>query len=86
MESVLFLLLVLVCPLMMFFMMRGMHGGQGGNAQSGHAHGMGGCHGSGSDEQHGRHTTMSMDELKHERDELNALISERAEQAVGAHH
>ena len=24
--------LLLVCPLMMFFMMRGMHGGQGGHA------------------------------------------------------
>lgn len=84
MANYLFLLLVLACPLMMIFMMRGMHGGQRGNAQGGHAHGMGGCHGSAADEQPDRRTTMSLDELKQERDELNALISERAEQAVAA--
>jgi hypothetical protein len=28
----LFLLFILACPLMMFFMMRGMHGGHGGSA------------------------------------------------------
>ncbi len=30
------LLAFLVCPLMMFFMMRGVHGGQGKGADSGH--------------------------------------------------
>ncbi len=29
-----FLLILLVCPLMMFFMMRGMHGGQEGDSTS----------------------------------------------------
>lgn len=85
MANYLFLLLVLACPLMMVFMMRGMHGGQGGNAQGGHAHGTtGGCHGGGTAEEPDRRTGMTLDELEHERDELNALISERAEQAVAA--
>ena len=37
-----FLLILLVCPLMMFFMMRGMHGGQGSD------------HGQGSHDQSGQ--------------------------------
>jgi hypothetical protein len=86
MANYLFLLLILACPLMMIFMMRGMHGSQGSNAQGGHAHSMGACHGSATNEEPDRHTTMSLEELKHERDELNALISERAEQAVAARH
>lgn len=76
------LLLVLACPLMMVFMMRGMHGGhsQGGNGHAGH-----GCHGGGTDETtSGSRATMSLDELKRERDELNALIGERAADAVEA--
>jgi hypothetical protein len=55
------------CPLMMVFMMKGMHG-KGGNAQAGPK----------------PRERMSMDELKQERDELNGLIGDRAEQIVHA--
>jgi len=62
-------LLVIACPLMMIFMMRGMHGGRG--------------HGHGPTQPKSREQ-MSMDELKRERDELNAEIGDRAEQLVDA--
>ena len=55
-------LLVLVCPLMMIVMMRGMHSGSGR-----HGH----------DESKPR-AQMTLDELKEARDELNAEISDRA--------
>lgn len=55
------LLLILACPLMMIFMMRGMHGGHRQGRQP-------------SREQ------MTLDELKHTRDELNEEIGQRAEQ------
>jgi choline-glycine betaine transporter len=61
------LLLIVACPLMMIFMMRGMHGGHGG--------------GRGQAEPKTR-AQMSMDELKHARDELNEEIGQRAEQDV----
>jgi hypothetical protein len=64
MREFLFTMLVLACPLMMILMMRGMHG-HGRNAQA--------------DPQLPR-DTMSLDELKQERDKLNELIGERAEQ------
>lgn len=82
--SLLPVLLLLACPLMMILMMRGMHGGHGraGHGASGHA----GCHGGGDEQgdQPRSRAAMSLDELKQERDELNALIGERAEQAVAA--
>lgn len=59
------LLLVLACPLMMIFMMKGMHGGHG------HAHGH--------PEPKSREQ-MSMEELKQARDELNDEIGQRAQQ------
>jgi hypothetical protein len=62
------LILILACPLMMIFMMRGMHG-HGGNAQA---------------EPKPRREQMSLDELKQERDELNGLSGDRAEQIVHA--
>jgi Protein of unknown function (DUF2933) len=61
-------LLIVACPLMMIFMMRGLHG-HGGNAQA--------------DPKPPRER-MSLDELKHERDELNELIGDRAERIVHA--
>ena len=85
------LLFVLACPLMMIFMMRGMHGGHGhgGQGHAGHGGAAGGhsCHGGGGDEEEPSEQTrsramMSLDELKRERDELNALIGDRAEQAA----
>ena len=75
MSQYLFLLLILACPLMMILMMRGMHGGQGGNATGGHRHGMaGGCHGG----MHGQdEPESSLDDLRHQRDELNRRIEQR---------
>jgi hypothetical protein len=61
-------LLVLACPLLMVFMMRGMHGGHG--AADGH-HGRRAAQ-KPSDQ-------MSLDELKAERDALNEEIGRRAE-------
>lgn len=60
-------LFVVACPLMMVFMMRGMHG-HGGNAQAAPK----------------PREQMSIDELKHARDELNEEIGGRAEQIVHA--
>jgi DUF2933 family protein len=58
-------LFILICPLAMVFMMRGMHGHGG--------------HHAGGPKPRGE---MTMDELKHERDELNDEIGRRAEQAA----
>jgi Protein of unknown function (DUF2933) len=60
-------LLVIACPLMMIFMMKGMHG------NGGHGHGQA---------EPKSHAQMSMDELKQARDELNDEIGQRAEQAA----
>ncbi len=60
-------LLVLACPLMMIFMMRGMHGGR---------------HGADAHEPDASprvRREMSLDELKAERDALNEEIGQRAE-------
>jgi hypothetical protein len=61
------LLIVLACPLMMIFMMRGMHGH--------------GSDGAGREEQALR--TRTLEELKHERDLLNEEIGSRVEQGEG---
>ena len=76
--SLLTVLIVLACPLMMIVMMRGMHGGHG----AGHA---GGRHGGTSDE-HPDYSRKTLDELMHERDELNEEIAQRAEETVHANH
>ncbi len=60
-------LFILICPLAMVFMMRGMHGGHG--------------HGQPERDQKSR-AHMSMDELKRERDKLNEEIGQRAEGAA----
>jgi hypothetical protein len=63
MSNVLLLLLVLACPLMMWLMMRGGHGHGGGHA-----------------EHHDRHQgigTMSVDELRDLRDDLDEVIAAR---------
>jgi hypothetical protein len=60
-------LLIVACPLMMIFMMRGMHGGHGS--------------GRGWAEPKAREQ-MRMDELKHAQDELNEEIGQRAAQDV----
>lgn len=74
--SLLTVLIVLACPLMMIFMMRGVHGGHG----AGHA---AGGHGETSDE-YPDHSQKTLDELKHERDLLNEEIGQRAEETVHA--
>jgi hypothetical protein len=66
MREVLFIALVLVCPLMMIFMMRGGHG------HGGHA---GGRHGGRDHEAAPRRA--STHELRYQRDELDRLIEER---------
>ena len=72
MGQYLFLLLVLACPLMMFFMMRGGHGhghgaGHDADSHAGHA----GCgHG-------GQDKPATVDDLRRQRDELDRQISER---------
>jgi hypothetical protein len=70
-SSLFFLLIVLACPLMMVFMMRGGHGnGHGG--QGGHA---GGCHGGHGQEPAPRET--STDDLRRRRADLDRLIEVR---------
>ena len=58
------LLLILACPLMMFFMMRGMHGG--------HGHAQGGGH-----DRDGADSSASLDELRRRREQLDRQIEER---------
>ena len=70
----LLLLLVLVCPLMMLFMMRGMHGGHGATPDGGHAHGAGG--GCGHDDA-GTDSNTSLDELRRQREQLDEQIEAR---------
>ena len=73
MSQYLFLLLILAaCPLMMVFMMRGMHGGHGGNADGGHTHGMAG---DGVRGQAG--AKSSLDDLRRQRENLDREIEER---------
>ena len=76
MSQYLFLLLILACPLMMIFMMRGMHGGQGGNAEGGHTHGMAGSSSHGN--MHGQgDSASSLDDLRRQREYLDRQIEER---------
>ena len=69
-STVFFLLLVLACPLMMIFMMRGGHGH--GGAHGDHA---GSCHAGRT--QNPDPPQMSTDDLRRQRDELDHLIEER---------
>ena len=84
MSTVLLFLLILACPLMMIFMMRGRgHGGHGGHDQTAGANSQSdGEHGHVHDE-HCRHDDESLDDLKRSRDKLDAEIEER-ERAVEA--
>jgi len=68
--SSLLLLLILACPLMMIFMMRGMHGGHGGNAEDGHAH-------SGGHDHARNDSSASLEELRRQRKQLDRQIEER---------
>jgi hypothetical protein len=79
MGSYLFFLLILACPLMMIWMMRGMHGGHGGSADGGPAHG-----GSGHDPADSG-PDSSLEQLHRRREQLDHEIEEReAEQEAPA--
>jgi hypothetical protein len=75
-SSAFWLLLVLACPLMMIFMMRGMGHGHGqSNAKGGHA----GCHGG----HHGEDETAerpTLDELRARLDDLETQIRAREDE------
>jgi hypothetical protein len=75
MSGYLFLLLVLACPLMMIFMMRGH--GHGGHGQSEGHTGHGGCHGSHGAHNGRAHQREAIDDLRRQRDELDKQIAER---------
>ena len=73
MSNYLLLLLILACPLMMIFMMRGMHAGRGDDADGGRAHrqhltNMGDSE---------SYSHESLDELRRTRDLLEREIEER---------
>jgi hypothetical protein len=70
MGNYLFLLILLACPLMMMWMMRGGHGGH-----ADHTHGAGGCH-NGHDDVDAK-TETSLDDLRLQRDELDDEIAKR---------
>ena len=70
-STILLVLLVLACPLMMMWMMRGGHGH---GAAQGHA---GGRHGGETDSTESRSTA----ELRRQRDELERQIAEREQAA-----
>ena len=65
----LFLLFLLACPLMMIFMMRGMHGD---NADNGDEQTAGDSNGQADPD-----SSSSLDELRRQRDELDRQIEER---------
>ena len=68
MRELLFIALVLACPLVMVFMMRGGHG-HGGNSHAG------GCHNA--DGAGYEHDDVSTDDLHRRRDQVDRLIAER---------
>jgi hypothetical protein len=72
MGSYLFFLLIVACPLMMFFMMRGMHRGHGGNADRGHTQG----HTAEGGHRHAD-TNRSLEELRRQREQLDVEIEQR---------
>jgi hypothetical protein len=65
MREVLFAALVLACPLMMIWMMRG------------HSHGHGHGHGASDPERHDGHEQASTEELRRQRAELDREIAQR---------
>jgi hypothetical protein len=73
MSQYLFFLLILACPLMMIFMMRGGHGHGGHGGHMGH----GQTEGADSSREDCEHDNRSIDELKHQRAEIDRAIAER---------
>jgi hypothetical protein len=68
MRNILPFLFILVCPVMMLFMMRGMHGHGAKKDEQGHAGGQHGLLGSGDDSQ--------VTELREQRAQLEARVEE----------
>ena len=72
MRTLILLLIVLACPLMMIFMMRGHgHGAPSGHAGRGHSG-------------HDREEPVSVDDLRRRRDELDRQIAEREWQGAAS--
>ncbi len=82
--TIFLLLLLLACPLLMVWMMRGGHGAHGAGGHSGHGCGHGGNDGAANEQA----SEPSLDELRRQRDELEREIEERESaserEAVGA--
>lgn len=81
MSNVLLFLLILACPLMMIFMMRGHRGhGHGGHAHGDHGQTAGANGRSDGEHEHDEdcsHDDESLDDLKRSRDELDERIAAR---------
>ncbi len=80
MSQYLFFLLILACPLMMIFMMRGGHGH---GAHGGHTGPASGSRASGSPHEDCEHADQSIDELKRQRADIDRAIAEREASEYG---
>ena len=80
MSQYLFFLLILACPLMMIFMMRGGHGH---GAQGGHMGSTSGGGATGSQHDDCEHDDRSIDELKRQRADIDRAIAEREASEYG---
>jgi hypothetical protein len=72
MSNYLFVLFLLACPLMMIFMMRGMHGGHGDTADRDHEQRAGDPY-----DKTYPDSSSPLDDLRRRRDELDRQIEER---------
>ena len=75
MSQYLFLLLVLACPLMMIFMMRGHGHGDHGHSEARMGHGD--CHGSYGGHNGHADEPATIDDLRRQREQLDKQIAER---------
>ena len=80
MSQYLFFLLILACPLMMIFMMRGGHGH---GAHSGHTGPASGRGAPGTPHEDCEHDDLSIDELKRQRADIDRAIAEREASEFG---
>ena len=82
-QTIFLLLLLLACPLLMVWMMRGGHGAHSAGGHSGH-----GCGHGGHNHTANEGAEPSLDELRRRRDDLDREIEERESaserEAVGA--
>lgn len=80
MSQYLFFLLILACPLMMVFMMRGGHGHGAHSGHTGPTTGNGAAH---SQHDDCEHDDRSIDELKRQRADIDRAIAEREASEYG---